>query len=228
MPSVDLSKEPEFMAFKKFHLNICDQWNTIIDEVMKNDCVDPSTPCPSKQQYVTKLQIEYNKVVSVPTCFIQCDPPWDETSSLATLLAAIPKNVNCYKGTLGFIINKSTTILQQVSDSMAQIPTSGFADYQASILCKTDSSNNTICTDEKGAIFLPEKAPAPSSGSGSGSADQQALATNDIISRCRTINMEIPELKALLAKAKEQVDQLKTVKQKAQDGTLLPAPAKSA
>ena len=225
MPSVDLSKEPEFMAFKKFHGEVCGLWNTVIDEVMKNECVDPESKCPPKPQYIKKLQLAYNVVSPTPACFINCDEIWDETSSLATLQTAIPENINCYKGTLEFVIANSTNMLKQVQESLDKVA-AGFADYKETILCVTDSSNNTVCTDPNGKVYIPKQ--ETSTATATANPDTQAFITNTIISRCRSMNTEIPVLKMHLAKAKEQVAQLKMVQKKANDGTLLPPPAKSA
>ena len=220
-PSVDLTTEPDFMTFYKFHLSACELWDAILDEVMKNDCADPATPCPNKAGYIVKLQGEYRKTKS-DACFINCSKQWDAKSSLAVLLEVVPENISCYRDTLEYIVTKSTEIIKKVTDAMEQIP-SYFTDYQATVTCKTDKTGKTQCTDDKGAIYIPQA----SVKGGDEQAALQLKQTNTIIGRCRVMAAEIPELKDLIAQAKENVGLLKEVQKKAKDGTLLPAPAKT-
>lgn len=223
-PAVDLTKEQEFMAFYKFHTDVCALWNNVIDEIMKNDCVDPASNCPPKPQYITNLKKTYNETASPQICFSPCETLWSPTSSLKELDVAIPQNINCYKGTLQYIIEKSQEMLTKVQDAMGRIPSQdSFADYQATINCKSDEKGLATCTDPNGTVYTSQK---------STKADQDLLTqqineTNKIISKCRSINAEIPALKALMAQAKQNVDQLRQVKKQAEDGTLLPAPAKT-
>ena len=106
---------------------------------------------------------------------------------------------------------------------MSQIP-SYFADYQATVTCKTDSAGKTQCADDKGAIYTPQQQPPKG---GSEQATRQIKQTNTIIGRCRVMAAEIPDLTELITTAKKNVALLKEVQKKAKDGTLLPAPAKT-
>jgi hypothetical protein len=220
-PSVDLTTEPDFMTFYKFHLSACELWDAILEEVMKNECADPAVPCPAKATYINKLAATYREK-NPGACFINCEKKWDAKSSLADLLEAVPENISCYRDTLEYIVSKSTEIIKQVTEAMERIP-SYFTDYQATVICKTDKTGKTQCTDDKGAIYTPQ---APVKG-GDEQAALQLKQTNTIIGRCRVMATEIPELKDLIAQAKENVGLLKEVQKKAKDGTLLPAPAKT-
>jgi hypothetical protein len=63
--------------------------------------------------------------------------------------------------------------------------------------------------------------------SASDAVKKQLSQTNQIIGRCRVMHTEIPKLQQLFAQAKKNVDLLKEIKKKAQDGSLLPPPAKT-
>jgi len=226
MPSVDLAKEPDFMTFYNFHTDVCTLWNEIIDEVMKNDCVD--TPCPPKAIYIKNLMKVYNAnalKTSQPTVsFIDCEKQWTPTSTLKELLLGVPKNINGYKGTLQFILNKSNEIIAQVTDALSNIPSiSAFADYQTTIDCKTDE-NGTVCKGSDGNIYTEQQSKQRTQQQIQQTRkDEEAQidATNQILGRCRTMNPELPELTTLLKQAKENVKQLKCLKESAKDGTLI-------
>ena len=220
--SVDLTTEPDFMAFYKFHLEVCALWNTIVDEVMKNDCVDPENPCPGRDAYIAKLEKDYNDN-NPPVCFLHCNKTWDAKSSLEDLLEAVPENINCYRGTLTYVLNKSNEIIQQVKDAMDRIPPQGFADYQAQITCSTDKKGVTQCKDAKGDIYTPQ---APSKTNVDAAAKKQLDETNKIIGRCRVMTTAIPTINKLMVAAKQNVEILKEVQRKAKNGQLLPEPAK--
>jgi hypothetical protein len=221
--SVDLTTEPDFMAFYKFHLEVCDLWNTIVDEVMKNDCVDPENPCPGRDAYIAKLEKDYNDN-NPPVCFLHCNKTWDAKSSLEDLLEAVPENINCYRGTLTYVLNKSNEIIQQVKDAMAKIPPQGFADYQAQITCSPDGKGPTRCKDAKGDIYVVQ---APSNKTNTTEAAKKQLdETNKIIGRCRVMTTAIPTINKLMVAAKQNVEILKEVQKKAKNGQLLPEPAK--
>jgi hypothetical protein len=192
-PSVDLSKDPDFMAFYNFHTEVCSLWNAVIDEVMKNDCAAPDANCPAKPQYIKKLASAYDATQSSPTCFVQCDSTWSHTSTLAELDAVMPKDISCYRGTLEFIINKSTDVINQVQSALSNIP-SGFENYSAQQIQDNADKLN-----------------------------KQIASTNKIIGRCQMINRQLPELNNLLAQARQLVKQLQKIKQDAENGTLLPA-----
>jgi len=220
--SVDLNTEPDFVAFLAFHKEVCALWDAIITEVMKNDCVDPANPCPDREAYIAKLADDYN-ANNPPQCFLKCNKTWDANSSLEDLLEAVPENINCYRGTLTYVLNKSNEIIQQVKDAMAQIPPQGFADYQAQITCSTDKKGVTQCKDAKGAIYTPQ---APSKTNISEAAKKQLDQTNKIIGRCRVMTTAIPTINKLMVAAKQNVELLKEVQKKAKNGQLLPEPAK--
>jgi len=228
--SVDLTTEPDFMAFYTFHGQVCVLWNAIVEEVMKNDCVDPANPCPEKSVYITTMKTLYN-TDNPPVCFINCDKPWDAKSSLEDLLDAIPDKIDCYRGTLTYILNKSNAIMKQVNDSLSQIPPQGFADYQTQITCSKLANGSTQCKDSKGDVYTPQQqsqqSQQQSQTSVSEAAKKQLSQTNQIIGRCRVMHTEIPKLKQLLEQAKKNVEILKEIKKKAQDGSLLPPPAKT-
>jgi len=232
-PAVDLTKEQEFMAFYKFHTQVCSLWDDVITEVMKNDCVDPESKCPPKPQYITQLQKAYNDTATPQICFIKCDAKWSPSSSLAELDAAIPSNINCYRGTLQYIVDKTTEIIQKVQDAMSRIPSQdSFADYQAIINCISDANGNAKCTDANGLVYIQNKGqgqspPTQLSQSEEDQLTQQINATNRIIGKCRVMNTEIPALNALMKQANQNIDHLHKIKQQAQDGTLLPPPAKA-
>jgi hypothetical protein len=231
-PAVDLTKEPEFMAFYKFHTEVCALWNNVIDEIMKNDCVDPESKCPPKPQYINNLKTSYNETAAPKICFSPCETLWSPTSSLKELDVAIPSNINCYKGTLQYIVEKSQEMITKVQDAIARIPSQdSFADYEATINCKTDAKGTATCTDPNGNTYISQQPKSPQKDkllqSEQDQLTQQINATNKIIVKCRTMNTEIPELKAIMAQAKTNVEQLRKIKQQAQDGTLLPAPAKT-
>ena len=192
-PSVDLSKDPDFMAFYTFHKEVCRLWNVVIDEVMKNECAAPDANCPSKPEYIKNLAATYDKTQSSPVCFIQCDSTWSHKSTLDQLDTAIPTNINCYRGTLDFIITKSTDVINQVQTALSNIP-SAFVDYT-----------------EKEKQENADK------------INKQIASTNAIIGRCQTMNRQIPELTSKLAQAKQLVEQLQKIKQDAESGKLLPA-----
>lgn len=230
-PSVDLSKQQEFMAFYKFHTNVCALWNNVIDEIMKNDCVDPEAKCPPKPQYITNIKNTFNETASPKICFAPCETQWGPTSSLKELDAAIPQKIDCYRGTLQYIVDKSQEMITKVEDAMARIPPpDSFADYQATINCKPDAKGATICTDTNGNTYIaqpPKPEPEQLNQSEQDLLAQQIAATNKIITRCRFMNSEIPVLNALGAQAKANVDKLRNIKQKAENGDLLPPPAKA-
>ena len=191
-PSVDLSKDPDFMAFYTFHTEVCRLWNAVIDEVMKNECAAPDANCPAKPEYVKKLSSAYDTTQSSPSCLVQCESTWSQKSTLAELDAAIPKDIKCYRGTLDFIISKSTDVINQVQTALNDIP-SAFVDYT-----------------EKEKQENADK------------INKQITSTNAIIGRCQTMNRQIPELTSKLAQAKQLVEQLQKIKKDAENGTLLP------
>jgi len=219
-PSIDLTTEPDVMAFYKFHTDVCVLWNTIITEVMKNDCVDPANACPSKPVYIKNLLDKYNKDGN-QDCFVRCETPWTPASSLEELEAGIPQNIKCYKGTLKYIRDKSSEILQTAQTALEAIPpVSAFADYQTTIDCK-----GTTCTDSKGAVYEQkesQKQKPPEQLSQSDEQKKQVERTKQIVGRCKIMNTEIPELKSLMGQAISNVEKLAILKKKAQDGTLLP------
>jgi len=228
-PAVDLSKEKEFMAFYKFHTNVCALWNDVIDEIMKNDCVDPASKCPPKPQYITNVKNTFNETASPKICFAPCETQWGPTSSLKELELAIPEKIDCYKGTLQYIVDKSQEMITKVEDAMARIPApDSFADYQATINCKSDANGAAICTDANGNTYIAQKPkPQELEQSEQDLLAQQIASTNKVITRCRFMNSEIPALNALGARAKANVDKLHKIKQKAENGDLLPPPAKA-
>jgi len=222
-PAIDLTTEPDFMAFYKFHTDVCVLWNGVIDETMKNDCVDPSSPCPAKPVYIKNLQDAYilskggNNV-----CFIQCEKAWNAKSPLIDLLAAVPMNIDCYSGTLQFVIDKTTEIINQANDALSKIG-QGFADYKTTIHCKPGDKGITQCTDDKGDIYILKQAEIKKeSQTDIDLALKQKTDTNTIIGRCRTMVAEIPDLKQLMKQATKNVETLKTLKKKAENGELIP------
>jgi hypothetical protein len=224
-PAVDLSKEKEFMAFYKFHTNVCALWNDVIDEIMKNDCVDPAANCPPKPQYITNVKNTFNETAAPKICFAPCETQFSSTSTLKELDKAIPDNVKCYRGTLQYVVDKSQEMITKVQDAMARIPPQdSFADYQATINCKPDAKGAAICTDTNGNTYIAQKS---ATGSEQDLLAEQIAATNKIISRCRFMNSEIPALNALMAQAQTNVDELRKIKKKAENGDLLPPPTKA-
>jgi hypothetical protein len=219
-PSVDLTTEPDFVAFHKFHLEVCALWDAIVAEVMKNDCVDPANPCPGREAYIAKLEKDYNDN-NPPQCFLKCNKTWDAKSSLEDLLEAVPENINCYRGTLTYVLNKSNEIIQKLKEAMAQIPPQGFADYKAEIICSPDKKGPARCKDAKGNIYVAEPPQANAAA-----AKKQLDQTNTIIGRCRVMTTAIPTINKLMVAAKKNVEILKEVQQKAKNGQLLPEPAK--
>jgi len=250
-PAIDLTTEPDFMAFYKFHTDVCVLWNGVIDETMKNDCVDPSSPesiqarkdaeksipkkapvsaepqpsssCPSKPVYIKNLQDAYilskggNNV-----CFIQCEKVWNAKSPLIDLLAAVPMNIDCYRGTLQFVIDKTTEIINQANDAISKVG-QGFADYKTTINCKPGDKGITQCTDDKGDIYILKQAETKKeSQTDIDLALKQKQDTNTIIGRCRTMVAEIPDLKQLMKQATKNVETLKALKKKAENGELIP------
>jgi len=183
-PSVDLTTEPDFMAFYKFHTDVCALWNGVIDEAMKNDCVDPSSPesiqarkdaeksigdrpkvtaappppsspCPTKPAYIKSLLDVWRLVKKNNNiCFINCDKVWDAKSSLIDLLAAVPLNINCYRDTLQFLIYKTQDTINQANDAINRANEEQFADYKTTIDCKPGAKGITQCTDDKGNIYI--------------------------------------------------------------------------
>jgi len=255
-PSVDLTTEPDFMAFYKFHTGVCVLWNNIIDESMKNDCIDPNSPemvqarkdaektvgsradrkapvttdppCPSKPNYIKNLLPAYRQSkMDENICFIECEKVWDAKSTTADLLAAIPLNINCYRGTLQFIIDKTTATIDQANEQLSRI-SEAFADYDTKINCKADAVKGTACTDPDGNIYIKEqKKDLRSPQQIADLIAKQKADTNTIIGRCRTMMTEIPELKQLMKTASDGVEKLRVLKKKAENGDLLPQPAKS-
>jgi hypothetical protein len=227
-PYINLRTENEFTAFYKFHIDVCTLWNGIIDEVMKNDCVDPANPCPDRVNYIKKLQADYNST-NTPICFINCDIVWDASSSLVDLMAGVPENIDCYRGTLTYVVSKSANIIQQVNDAMSQIP-QAFVDYKATINCTPDGTGTAKCTDANGIVYISQATQAAkekrANEQNSDAAKKQQEDTNAIITRCRRMNAEIPALKRLLEQANQNVEQLKVIQKKAKSGKLLPEPAK--
>ena len=253
-PAIDLTTEPDFVAFLKFHQEVCVLWNSIIDESMKNDCIDPNSPemvqakkdaeskvgtraatenaaapepatspCPSKPIYIKNLLPAFRMLTkNQNTCFIECEKMWDATSTLADLLVAIPPNINCYKGTLQFIVFKTTAILNKANEEIDKIK-EGYADYDTKINCKVDAVKGTACTDPDGNIYIKQqKRDTRSPQQISDLIAKQKADTNTIIGRCRNMMTEIPNLKQLMKQANDNIEALKTLKKKAESGELLP------
>jgi len=243
-PSVDLSQDPDFMAFYEFHTEVCELWNKVITEVMKNTCGDASlckdpkvdcgdkwmAGCPPKAQYIATLKMNYNldrKMASkLPACFIECDTEWDANSTLSVLSKVVPANIKCYRGALEFILDESNKIIAQVKDAFSQIPAiGGFADYTTTITCNPDANGINSCQDENGTIYV-EQTPKQQEVQqqvvqNMSEVQQQEAATNQIIAKCKVINAEIPEVKELLAQAIERVAYLLKLQMYAKDGTLI-------
>ena len=241
-PSVDLSQTPDFMAFYKFHAEVCELWNKVITEVMKNDCGQPCpatdkskdcvdfSKCPPKAQYIATLKMNYNidrKTVSKPpACFIDCDIPWDANSTLTVLAKVVPADISCYRGTLEFVLDESQKIIAQVKDAFSQVPAiGGFADYTTSITCSPDANGINSCQDENGTIYV-EQTPKQQAVQQQvvqtmTEAQKQETDTNQIIAKCKVITAEIPEMKELLAQATKNVAYLLKLQKYAKDGTLI-------
>ena len=205
-PSVDLKMEPDFMAFYDFHREVCKLWDTIIDKVMENDCYEKN--CPDKQTYITELETTYNKI-SPDICFIHCDKSWDAGSSLDDLLEAIPENINCYRGSLTYIVNESVRIIMKLKKALEEGNISGFADYHS--LPEEGFAQIQSQTQTKAEIPLPPD------------AKQQLDKTNKIIGRCRVMTSSIPALKQLMTRARNNIAYLKQMQKKAENGELLPS-----
>ena len=229
-PSIDLSQDPDFMAFYEFHAEVCELWNKVVDEVMKNACVDPTSNCPPKPQYIATMKMNYNldrKTVSKPpACFIDCDTEWDANSTLSVLSKVVPADISCYRGTLEFVLDESQKIIVQVKDAFSQIPAiGGFADYTTTITCSPDANGINSCQNENGTIYV-EQTPQQQEVQqlvvqNISEAQRQEDATNQIIAKCQAINAEIPEVKELLAQAIERVAYLLKLQKYAKDGTLI-------
>lgn len=200
LPSQDLSLIPDFMTFLQFHQQACTMWNEAVDEIMKNDQVDK----PPDQQLTKEQYIQQMEQTSVPpTTFVRC-LPFDQTSTLEVLLASIPENTKVYKNTFQFLDVKMSESLQKLKDALngSNVSVSAFED------CKAEVAAATAAATAK---------PSPSVQD---LLEQQQRLTTTVLTRVKTILVELPSLQASLKKVTDLYNTLKEYKAKGESGAI--------
>ena len=204
LPASDLSKNADFMTFLQFHQQVCAMWNEAVDEIMKNDQVDkPPEQRLSKEQYIQQME----KTSFPPTTFVRC-LPFDQTSTLEVLLASIPENTQVYKNTFQFLDVKMSESLQKLKDALngSNVSVSAFEDCKAEVA-------NAVAT----ANAVAQAKPSPSVQD---LLEQQQRLTTTVLTRVKTILVELPSLQASLKKVTELYNTLKEYKAKGESGAI--------
>jgi hypothetical protein len=206
LPAQDLSKNADFMTFLQFHQQVCAMWNETVDDIMKNDQVD-KTPDQrlSKEQYIRQME-----TTSIPpTTFIRCQP-FDQTSTLEVLLASIPENTKVYKNTFKFLDVKMSESLQKLKDALngSNVSVSAFED------CK-EACAAQVATATANAVAKAKPSPSVQD-----LLLQQQRLTTTVLTRVKTILVELPSLQASLKKVTELYNTLKEYKAKGESGAI--------
>jgi len=205
-PSVDLSKNADFMTFLAFHKQVCAIWDEVVSEIMKNDQVSqPVNERLPKEQYIAKMQQGYSKTA----VFIKCQP-FDQASSLTVLLNAVPVITQVYKDTFAFLNKEITDVLQKLHAALdsANVSVSHFANYEPFADCKAEVA---------AAVANANAKPSPSVQD---LQLQQQQQTAEVLTRIRMILMELPALQAALQSVSTQYQTLKDYKKKGESGEI--------
>ena len=199
-PSVDLSKNADFMTFLQFNQQVCTMWNDVVADIMKNDQVSqPPEQRLSKEQYVAQLG----------TNFVKCQP-FDQTSSLSVLLTAIPADAKVYTDTFAFLDTKISDTLQKLHAALdsTNVSVSAFANYEPFENC------------DAAVAAAAAKAAAKPSPSVQDLQLQQQQQTSLVLTRVHTILVTLPTLQKGLQTVLTKYNELKEYKRKAESGEI--------
>lgn len=207
-PSINLSKNADFMTFLQFNQSVCTMWDDVITDVMKNDQVSqqPEERLP-KAQYVAQLEQQATGT------FVKCIP-FDATSTLSVLLNAVPESPQPYKDTFAFLNSKLTDTLEKLHTALdsANVSVSAFADYEPFEDC-TAAVAAAVAETKATAATIP-------SPSVQDLQVQQQKQTNQILARIRTSMVEMPTLQRGLQTVLAKYNELKEYKKKSESGEI--------
>jgi len=203
-PSIDLAKNADFMTFLQFNQSVCAMWDDVIADVMKNDQVSqtPAERLP-KAQYVAQLEQQ------AATVFVKC-APFDATSTLSVLLAAVPESPQVYKNTFAFLNSKLSDSLEKLHTALdsANTSVSAFADYEPFEDCKAAVA---------AAVAAAKATPSPSVKE---LEVQQQKQTNQVLARIKNTMVELPALQKGLQTVLAKYNELKEYKKKSESGEI--------
>ena len=209
-PSIDLSKNANFMTFLAFHQQVCTIWDEIVTEVMKNDQVSqPINERLPKEKYMAQLAFQYSSTAK----FIQCKP-FDQTSPLSVLLESIPDTTQVYKDTFAFLNKELSDTLQKLHDALdsTNVSVSHFANYEPFADCKAE-----VAVAVANATAAAAVSPSPSVQT---LQMQQQTQTTQVLNRIHTILVELPALQTALQSVSAQYKTLKDYKKKGESGEI--------
>ena len=207
-PSIDLAKNADFMTFLQFNQSVCAMWDDVVADIMKNDQVSqaPEERLP-KAQYVAQLEQQ------AATVFVKC-APFDATSTLSVLLAAVPESPQVYKNTFAFLNSKLSDSLAKLHAALdsANTSVSAFADYEPFEDCKA-----AIAAATAAATAAAKAAPSPSVQD---LQAQQQKQTNQVLARIKSCMVELPALQKGLQTVLAKYNELKEYKKKSESGEI--------
>jgi len=209
-PSIDLSKNADFMTFLQFHQSVCTMWDDVIADVMKNDQVSqqPEERLP-KAQYVAQLEQQATGT------FVKCIP-FDATSTLSVLLGAVPESPQPYKDTFAFLNSKLTDTLEKLHTALdsANVSVSAFADYEPFEDCTAAIAAATAAATAKATA---NATPSPSVND---LQLEQQKQTNKVLARINSCMVEMPTLQRGLQTVLAKYNELKEYKKKSESGEI--------
>ena len=210
-PSIDLSKNADFMTFLQFNQSVCTMWDDVIADVMKNDQVsqEPEERLP-KAQYVAQLEQDATGT------FVKCIP-FDATSTLSVLLNAVPESPQAYKDTFAFLNSKLTDTLEKLHKALdsANVSVSAFADYEPFEDCTAAVAAATAAATAKATTTAAATSPSVQD-----LQLEQQKQTNQILARIRTSMVEMPTLQKGLQTVLAKYNELKEYKKKSESGEI--------
>jgi len=210
-PSVDLSKNADFMTFLQFNQSVCAMWDDIIADIMKNDQVSqtPAERLP-KAQYIAQLQRSYSPLA----VFVKCTP-FDQTSTLSVLLAAIPESPKVYKDTFLFLNKQLTDTLQKLHEALdsTNVSVSSFANYEPFEDCSA-----AVAAAVAAATAKAKAVPSPSVQD---LQVQQQKQTDQVLARVNSCMVEMPGLQKALQTVAAKYNELKEYKKKTESGDII-------
>jgi hypothetical protein len=203
-PSIDLSKNADFMTFLQFNQQVCTMWEEVLADIMKNDQVSqPVEERLPKEQYVLQLEQGYSALAK----FVKCQP-FDQTSTLSVLLAAIPESTQVYNDTFAFLNKEISDTLEKLHSALdsANVSVSAFANYEPFEDCKAAVAAATAAKTSPSVQDLQL---------------QQQQQTSQVLARVRAILIELPTLKIGLQAVVTKYNELKRYKERADSGDIV-------
>jgi len=207
-PSVNLAVNADFMTFVQFNQAVCTMWDEVITDIIKNDQVGvPAEQQLTKEQYVAKLEQGFLTKISLVKCI-----PFDPTSTLSVLLAAVPESPQVYKDTFLFLNKELTDALKKLHDALdsANVSVSAFADYEPFEDCSA-----AVAAATAAATTAATAAPSVQNLQA-----EQLKQTNQLLARINSCMVEMPALQSGLQSVNAKYSELKSYKTKSESGDI--------